>query len=392
MKKILAILLTLVMVMSMFAGCGAPAADEPTTAPTETMTEAPTEVTTEPSVETTEAPTEETTVPETEAPAEAPTETPTEAPEAEACKHDYKKTVIAPTTTAQGYTLYECKKCGYEYKSDYTDKLPSSGGNENHNETEPTVHQHDYISEVTVEPACDHPGGRTYTCQTCGHSYDEEMPTLEHDWTGWGVTKEPTTESEGQEMRKCKVCGFYEHRAIDKLPSDKLPSDNDNSGEGGYYYGLGNLKIYHDCAAKGHLEGTATTIQEATCAQPRITQVTCKVIGCGATWTIETESHKHHTMSASDNAKIYKSYTFYSIKCACGMGCHGNDRNSAMVAFNAHVAEQKYDHCGTIDREFEGHRHSIPGGTFICTVCNNSVSFSDVYAQCSGTGTDCTYD
>lgn len=35
-------------------------------------------------------------------------------------KHDYKATVVAPTCTEQGYTLYECE-CGDSYKDSYTD-------------------------------------------------------------------------------------------------------------------------------------------------------------------------------------------------------------------------------------------------------------------------------
>lgn len=44
--------------------------------------------------------------------------------------HNYETKVVAPTTSAQGYTLYTCKNCGDNYKSDYTNKLPA--------ETEPS--------------------------------------------------------------------------------------------------------------------------------------------------------------------------------------------------------------------------------------------------------------
>lgn len=36
------------------------------------------------------------------------------------CIHDYVKKVIAPTCTAQGYTLHTCKKCGKSYRDSYT--------------------------------------------------------------------------------------------------------------------------------------------------------------------------------------------------------------------------------------------------------------------------------
>ena len=37
--------------------------------------------------------------------------------------HSYKQTVVAPTSKTEGYTLYECTKCGDTYKSNYTDML-----------------------------------------------------------------------------------------------------------------------------------------------------------------------------------------------------------------------------------------------------------------------------
>ncbi len=39
--------------------------------------------------------------------------------------HEYNEEVIAPTTTAQGYTLHTCSKCKYSYKDNYTEKLPA---------------------------------------------------------------------------------------------------------------------------------------------------------------------------------------------------------------------------------------------------------------------------
>ena len=40
-------------------------------------------------------------------------------------EHDYYKTVVKATKYQQGYTIYKCKKCGYSYKDDYTEKVTS---------------------------------------------------------------------------------------------------------------------------------------------------------------------------------------------------------------------------------------------------------------------------
>ena len=40
--------------------------------------------------------------------------------------HDYEASmVVAPTTEADGYTLYVCKDCGDGYEGDATEKLPA---------------------------------------------------------------------------------------------------------------------------------------------------------------------------------------------------------------------------------------------------------------------------
>lgn len=39
--------------------------------------------------------------------------------------HSYTDKVVAPTTSAQGYTLHTCGKCGTSYKDSYVDKLPA---------------------------------------------------------------------------------------------------------------------------------------------------------------------------------------------------------------------------------------------------------------------------
>jgi hypothetical protein len=42
--------------------------------------------------------------------------------------HSYTTTVVAPTYTAEGYTLHECATCYTSYKSDVTDKLSYQKG------------------------------------------------------------------------------------------------------------------------------------------------------------------------------------------------------------------------------------------------------------------------
>ena len=44
------------------------------------------------------------------------------------------------------------------------------------------VCQHEFTSEVTVDPTCEEPGETTYTCSICGYEYTEQLDPLGHDW------------------------------------------------------------------------------------------------------------------------------------------------------------------------------------------------------------------
>ena len=377
MKKILAFLLTLLMAIGMFSGCDSNLNHVPTTEPTEVVTD--------PTIDETETPAE-TTAPETEVPTEAETEDPTEAPtepEATECKHDYEKTVVAPTQSAQGYTLYTCKKCGDEYTSDYTEKLPAD-------ETEP-VHQHSYDSTVTKEAACTEDGVRTYTC-SCGASYTEAIAKTGHSWGNWVQSKAPTTEAEGQETRTCNNCGKTETRSIDKLPSDDGGNDEGSGGEGGYYIDLMGNKVYWNCSAQGHLakDSKGTIIQETSCCTERIVQYECKVIGCGKTWTeVTVPVTGRHVMSDADRAKITRGDTLYRIRCRCGHGIYQYTHDAAMAAWEAHAAENLYMEPCAIQEESIEHSHKFPSGTFVCVNCKQEIAFSESYAGCNGV--NCKY-
>ena len=101
-----------------------------------------------------------------------------------------------------GYTLHECKNCSHSYKD---------------NETRTDGHA--YTKKTTVVAAtCTTAGEVKWTCEICGYSYNETVNAKGHKWGEWVVTKEPTTEAEGQETRNCATCGATETRAVDKLP------------------------------------------------------------------------------------------------------------------------------------------------------------------------------
>ena len=94
--------------------------------------------------------------------------------------HTYTTTVVEPTCTEDGYTLYECE-CGYSY----TDNIVDATG-------------HTYTSAVTA-PTCLNAGYTTYTC-TCGDSYtDNVVDALGHNYV--------ESETETGSVFTCSRCG-----------------------------------------------------------------------------------------------------------------------------------------------------------------------------------------
>lgn len=153
-------------------------------------------------------------------------------------EHDYKTTVKEPTCTEHGYTTYKCADCDAEYVSDYTDKKPH---NYNSVVTAPTctsmgfttftcddcsdsyvgsytdMTEHNYKKE-TVEPTCTEHGYAVYTCPDCGKSYiGDYTDCKEHHYTETVIA--PTCTEMGYTIFKCEDCeDEYKGNYTDKIP------------------------------------------------------------------------------------------------------------------------------------------------------------------------------
>ncbi len=151
---------------------------------------------------------------------------------AEASGHYYEKMVVAPSCTADGYTLNICKYCGDSYKSDFTSRLGHDFGawqttkaatcTEDGVETsycsrcdatmtcvvEAIGHSFD---AVVTAPTCTAGGFTTHTCKNCNYSYiDNRVDALGHDFSAWQTTKEATCTEKGSETRSCSRCHMNE--------------------------------------------------------------------------------------------------------------------------------------------------------------------------------------
>ena len=70
-------------------------------------------------------------------------------------------TVVAPTCTEQGYTVYTCTACGDEVKADF---VPATG--------------HSYEASV-VAPTCEKDGYTNHVCSVCGDSYRDNYGSVD---------------------------------------------------------------------------------------------------------------------------------------------------------------------------------------------------------------------
>lgn len=90
---------------------------------------------------------------------------------------------------------------------------------------------HEQVDLPAVDPTCTETGlSKGAKCSICERAMikQTELPATGHSYGEWTVSKEATTEAEGEEKRVCSGCGEEETRAIAKLepqPTDPQPTD-----------------------------------------------------------------------------------------------------------------------------------------------------------------------
>ncbi len=103
-------------------------------------------------------------------------------------EHIYTVSVVAPTCTEKGYTLYSCS-CGDSYKDNYTDAV-----------------SHNYIKGDTFEPTCTEKGYVAYTCTKCGDVRKDVYSDVIGHFYSKGETVAPTCLVKGYTVYTC-ICG-----------------------------------------------------------------------------------------------------------------------------------------------------------------------------------------
>ncbi len=123
--------------------------------------------------------------------------------------YDHKVTTGA-TCTDPGVRTYTCNTCGHSY----TETIVPDG--------------HSYTSEITAPATCTAEGVKTFTCGNCGHSYKEAIPTTGHTVvTDKAVA--PTCLGSGlTEGEHCSVCNavLVAQQVVHRLGHDPVYTDN----------------------------------------------------------------------------------------------------------------------------------------------------------------------
>ena len=106
--------------------------------------------------------------------------------------HDFKTSMIAPTCTEKGYTLYECTRCDYTEKGNWIDALG-----------------HEHAHPDHKEPTCTEDGYDRMICDDCGATVSETViPALGHDLAIDPAKSATCTEAGLTEGGHCKRCDY----------------------------------------------------------------------------------------------------------------------------------------------------------------------------------------
>ena len=178
--------------------------------------------------------------------------------------HYYARySMVAPTCTQKGYTIYKCTGCGDSYDGDF---IEAKG--------------HDYESKI-VKPTCTAQGYTRYTCKTCGNTYTDHFVEAEgHKYGEWTRVKEPTCVDLGKDERTCSVCSYVDERDIDALGHsykdivvDPSCTERGNTIHECERCGHTYTDSYTD--ATGHDFGEWTSLTKPTCTASGVMQRKC---------------------------------------------------------------------------------------------------------------------
>ena len=199
-----------------------------------------------------------------------------------------------------------------------------------------------------------------------GSSQPEEKVNRDcvHEFGQWSLTKEATCLNEGTQSRTCQNCGFLETKPIpaaghNEVPDEEVLATCTSEGKtAGSHCSICNTVIKEQIIipAMGHEYDAGTIVEKATSAKEGKKQYTCKVLGCGHSYS-STYSLELYTV-----AELYEQFikyvgeivTYDSFGNECALGTGFVISSDGRIVTNYHVIEGAYSAKITInDKTYE---------------------------------------
>lgn len=249
-------------------------------------------------------------------------------------------TVRAATATQTGLRQKSCNVCGRVIEEETLPMLaaPVATSTDSKKDNDKTDdHKHSYTYEISEEATCTEKGKKTYTCSTCGSTFETTIPATnhpsrktvrtegdcanpgkievkcnicdaiissetlkyDHNWGSWQVTTAPTTTAEGVRTRTCKECGETQTKSISKLSGGSSGSNGGSGGSGGTggNGGTGGSGSNGGSGGTAHTHSyTSSVTTQPTCEEAGVTTYVCS---CGHSYTEPKPEALGHRPSGS---------------------------------------------------------------------------------------------
>lgn len=197
---------------------------------------------------------------------------------------------VAPTCTAQGYTVYTCSLCGYHTNKDIKGMVA-----------------HSYPEGGAYHPAAEKPGYHTRTCSVCSTEDTQECKFDD------GKETAPTCTAAGFTTFECPTCHYTRQEDGAEATGHKYEKATWHAVDS---YGKPLKQHYHDCdvcGEEGREVATCTgfryTTVDSTCYQPGHTDTICDLCGGTTTEALELAQHTWGTYKIDGDSGHHRECT-----------------------------------------------------------------------------------
>ena len=276
--------------------------------------------------------------------------------------HSYEESVVAPTCEKDGYTNHVCSVCGDSYRDNYVD---AAGHQYTLTVTAPTctaagytthlcsVCGHSYVDSIVpatghsyedtvTAPTCTAAGYTTHTCSVCGDSYiDTIVPATGHDYV-WQITRVPTCTAEGVKAFTCSHCGDSYDVALAKADHTyeavvTAPTCTNNGYTTHTCSVCGDSYVDSIVPATGHSYDAVVTAP--TCTNAGYTTHTCSV--CGDSYVDSIVPATGHSYEAVVTAPTCDKMGYTTYTCSvCGDSYVGSYTDALEHNYTAVVTKE----------------------------------------------------